>query len=352
MTVGYVALPFLLPAQAPEVVWAARWYLLLLPIQALYLPQHSFRGLSDFTTWNAVRFLATFGWLGVLIFAALSGHTSPAFIALAYLAVLTVIVLPLLGLTRRRVPGPYRPDPRQWRPMLRFGLPSVTSGIPRMLNLRLDQMLMAALLPAHTLGLYVVAVTWSNAVAPFPNALANVLFPRTAAQVVPEDRHRVFAKGIRLAVLSTLSVAAVVVVVTPWVVPLLFGAAFAAAIPAALIMVGASAIAAVNMVLEEGLRGLGRPVIVLWAELCGLAVTVVALLILLRPLGIVGAALASVCGYSAVLVTLVVASRTLTHYAPMALLRPGWAEIEQVRRESRRLVERLLLKRNVEPATE
>jgi O-antigen/teichoic acid export membrane protein len=221
-----------------------------------------------------------------------------------------------------------------------------------MLNLRLDQMLMAALLPAHTLGLYVVAVTWSNAVAPFPNALANVLFPQTAAQIVPEDRHRVFAKGIRLAVLSTLSVAAVVVVVTPWVLPLLFGAAFAAAIPAALIMVGASAIAAVNMVLEEGLRGLGRPVAVLWAELCGLAVTVVALLILLRPLGIVGAALASVCGYSAVLVTLVLVSRTLTHYPPLSLLRPGWAEIEQLWRASRRLLEKVFPKHDVEPATE
>jgi hypothetical protein len=45
------------------------------------------------------------------------------------------------------------------------------------------------------LGLYVVAVTWSNAVSPLPSALANVLFPRTAAQTRPEDRHRVFAKA-------------------------------------------------------------------------------------------------------------------------------------------------------------
>jgi O-antigen/teichoic acid export membrane protein len=143
-----------------------------------------------------------------------------------------------------------------------------------------------------------------------------------------------------------------VAAVTPWVLPFLFGAAFAAAIPAALIMVGASAIAAVNTVLEEGLRGLGRPMAVLWAELCGLAVTAVALLILLRPLGIVGAALASVCGYSTVLVTLVIASRTLTHYAPMALLRPGREEIEQIWRASRRLLEKMVLKHDVEPATE
>ena len=139
--------------------------------------------------------------------------------------------------------------------------------------------------------------------------LQTVLFPRTAAQTEIADRRRVFAQGIRLAVLSTACVAAVVLVLTPSVVPLLFGADFAAAIPAALILVVAASIASVNMVLEEGLRGLGRPALVLWAELTGLAVTVVALLVLLRPFGIVGAALASVLGYTAVLATLVIASR-------------------------------------------
>jgi O-antigen/teichoic acid export membrane protein len=149
-----------------------------------------------------------------------------------------------------------------------------------------------------------------------------------------------------------VSVAAVVVVVTPWAVPLLFGSAFAAAIPAALVLVGAAAIAAVNMVLEEGLRGLGRPVAVLWAELAGLAVTVIALLYLLRPFGIMGAALASVMGYTVVLVTLVGASRVLTRYGTMALLRPGRAEIGQVLLASRRVLAKLFLRQDVAPATE
>lgn len=352
LTAGYFALPLLLPAQSADVIWAARWYLLLLPVQAIYLPQHSFRGLSDFTAWNALRFLAGFGWLAVLVFGMLSGHTAPAFFALAYLVVLTILAWPMVQLTLRRVPRPYRPDVSQWMPMLRFGLPSVTSGVPRMLNLRLDQMLMAALLPAHTLGLYVVAVTWSNAVSPLPSALANVLFPRTAAQVRPEDRHRVFAKGVRFAVLTSVTVAAAVFILTPWMIPLLFGSAFADAIPAAFVLVAAAAIASVNMVLEEGLRGLGKPVLVLWAELAGLAVTVVALLFLLRPFGIVGAAVASVVGYSAVLITLVVASRALTHYTPLALLIPGRAELEQTWRAARRLVDGILVKHRVEPATD
>src|SRR5262249_49146707 len=58
MGLGYVVLPLVLPAQSAEVINTARWYLLLLPIQAIYLPHHSFRGLSDFGAWNAMRFLA------------------------------------------------------------------------------------------------------------------------------------------------------------------------------------------------------------------------------------------------------------------------------------------------------
>jgi len=220
-----------------------------------------------------------------------------------------------------------------------------------MLNLRLDQMLMAALLPVHTLGLYVVAVTWSNAVSPLPNALANVLFPQTASKSDPEDRRQVFAIGSRLAVLSAVSIALVVVALTPWVLPLLFGTAFAAAVGPAIVLVGAAAIDAVNGVLEEGLRGLGRPALVLWAELCGLAVTGVSLLLLLGPMGIMGAALASVLGYGAVLVSLIVASRALTRCSPSVLLRPGWAEIDRIRLSGRRLREQLFPK-PVEPATE
>jgi O-antigen/teichoic acid export membrane protein len=277
MALGNAAFPVLLGAQEPQIVSAARWYLLLLPVQALWLPYHCFRGRSDFAAWNAARFLASFGWLGLLVFGSIIGWSTPAFLALAYLTVLAVLAIPVLALTRRSIPPPYRPDPRQWGPMLRFGLPSVTSGVPRALNLRLDQMLMAALLPVQTLGLYVVAVTWSNAVGPLPNALANVLFPQTAATSDPEARRQVFATGIRLAVLSSVSIAVVVAMITPWTLPLLFGPAFAAAVRPALVLVGAAAIDAVNMVLEEGLRGLGRPGLVLRAELCGLAVTAIAL---------------------------------------------------------------------------
>jgi Na+-driven multidrug efflux pump len=89
----------------------------------------------------------------------------------------------------------------------------------------------------------------------------------------------------------------------------------------------------------------------LWAELCGLAVTGGSLLLLLGPMGIMGAALSSVLGYAAVLIALVGASRALTRCSPLVLLRPGRAEIDRIRLSGQRLWEQLFPKQ-AEPAVE
>jgi len=336
MATGYVVLPHVLSTQPADTVAAARWYLLLLPIQALgTMPYHLLRGRSDFTAWNTLRLAPGIGWLGILAVAWMLGRTQPALFAFLYLAFLGLLVIPTFQVLRRRVAGPFRPDPRQWQPMLAYGLPSVLSGVPQLLNLRLDQMLMAAFLPMQTLGFYTVAVTWSGAVAQLPNALGAVLFPKTAAQRDARQRGLVFAQGSRLAVLSALSVGAGVALITPWAIPLLFGDKFTAAVPAGLVLVGAAAISAINSVLEEGLRGLGHPAVALWAELGGLVVTALALLMLLVPFGIMGAAVASVLGYSAVMCTLAAFTRRLTGCSLTTLFWPSQGDIQQIRERVR-----------------
>lgn len=332
MLVGVVVLPVLLTAQPASVVSTARWYLLLLPIQAVEsMPYHMLRGRSDFNAWNALRLGPSVGWLGLLLFGWSFGRATPPLLAVAYLMVLAILAVPNLYLASRRVAGPFYPDPPHWRPMLRYGLPTVLSGVPQVLNLRVDQMLMAAFLPVQTLGLYVVAVTWSSAVGQLPNALATVILPRTAAQPDLERRRLVFAQGSRLAVLTAGSVAVVVALITPWSIRFLFGEQFTAAVPAALVLVGAAAVLALNLVLEEGLRGLGQPATVLWAETAGLAVTAAALLVLLKPFAIMGAALASLFGYSAVTIALIAASAHYTGQSIATLLWPNRRDLEQMR---------------------
>jgi O-antigen/teichoic acid export membrane protein len=306
MVLGYLAIPFFLSAQSAEIVRAARWYLLIVPVFALVgLPYHPLRGLNRFFVWNALRLLAPLAWLVVLLGALATGWTKPPGLAFAYLALLALLFVPVFVAVIRHVRGPFRPDVQDWSPLLRYGLPTLASTLPQMLNYRMDQLLMMAFLPAQPLGFYAVAVSWGGMVQPLVSALGTTLFPHVASQGDSALQARVLARAVRVGFSVSAGLGALLLALTPLGLPLLFGKAFEPAVPAALVLVVASAVAAFNGVAEDGLRGLGRPSAVLWAELAGVAVTAVALLTLLPRWGILGAALASLLGYSGVSAVLV-----------------------------------------------
>jgi O-antigen/teichoic acid export membrane protein len=97
--------------------------------------------------------------------------------------------------------------------------------------------------------------------------------------------------------------------VTSTMIPVLFGQAYAAAVPAALVLVVANGINAVNLTLADGLRGLGRPPSILVSETLGLVFTCVLLLVLLRRFGSMGAAITSLVAYGVVCMVLVLMIR-------------------------------------------
>jgi O-antigen/teichoic acid export membrane protein len=326
---AYACMPLLLSAQTPQIVTAASWYLLDVPIIALMsLWLFALRGRSEFVAWNALRTLPTLAWLVIVVFTWVDGLKDPRYLAAAYLVAQAALLIPMGMVAKRYIPGSFAPDARQFKPMLVYGAPCVASNFPLMLNLRLDQMLMAGLLSPGLLGLYVVAVTWSSAINPLMNAISSVLLPKIAGHEAEADRWSVFSRGSRLAALLALLTTPVLVAATPWGLTLLFGRSFQAAIPAALILVPAGAVAALNTVMEDGFRGLGMPAAPLYAELAGVATTVVGLYFLLRPMGIVGASIASLLGYATVMIALLVQVRWLTGESPAALLIPTTNEVQ------------------------
>jgi O-antigen/teichoic acid export membrane protein len=310
---GYVAMPILLDAQDASTIAAARWYLLIaFGYVFAGIPHAVLRGIGDFAWWNALRLVPTAVWVAALGAALLLNRADPQFIAGANLLLMSLVAVPIMLVTiMYRVPPPYAPAPGDWRPMVGFGVPSALTTVPSMLNFRLDQMLMAAILPAEMLGLYLVAVVWSLSLSPCLGAVATTLFPHVASHAGSERQRRAFIDVVKLSGAAALLAAAGLALMTPWILPLVFGPEFAPSVPAALTLVLAAAALGFNQVLEEGLRGLGRPTAVLWSEVVGLAISVVLLVLLLRPLGIIGAALASLCGYASVTALLLRSARDI-----------------------------------------
>ena len=331
---GYALMPLLLHAQSAATIATARWYLLVVPLLTLVaMPMGAFRGRKDLVTWNVLRLGIPLGWLIVLAVAGVTGNGRPAWIAGAYLVMLAVMTVIRWIASSRRMPGPFIPDPRDWRPMLRFGLPTMASQTPMLLNLRFDQMLMAALLIRRDLGLYAVAVAWSGAVSPALSGMGVVMFPAVASAGSTKDQTRILSRGTRLSVLLAVAIGLVLMLLAPVAIPFLFGAGFEGSVAAALILIPAAVVAELNAILREGARGLGATKAVLLSEIGGVIAGVATLAVLLGPLGIVGAATASLVGYSVASLMLVTSIGQATGSSIGSLLLPRVRDVGMVWRQ-------------------
>ena len=84
------------------------------------------------------------------------------------------------------------------------------------------------------------------------------------------------------------------------------------------------------MYLNEALRGIGQPKLVLYGEIAGLAITAILLFLLLKPFGVLGASISVLVGdILAFILVLALASR-YTGIAWLVLLKPDIRQVYQV----------------------
>lgn len=180
------------------------------------------------------------------------------------------------------------------RPAFSFGLKSWVGGLALLANSRLDQLLMIPLVPPRQLGLYAVATTLSSS----SNLATGAIQPPLMARIGAGHTYLV-PQTLRVTLAATLVMNLALGVVTPIALPLLFGAEFRDAVEMTLILLVANVSFGGALVLSGALQADGVPLIPSLAEGLALVVTVVGLIVLLPPLGGVGAALVSLAAYSA-----------------------------------------------------
>lgn len=331
MVLGYLLMPMLLAAQAPATVSAAQLYLTMIPLQfAAGLPLFALQGRSEIAVWNALRFVSVIGWLAVVVTAWFTGQTAPQYLAAGNIFVTAFSIIPVWIVATRWLHRPFAPAKSLVRPLIHFGLPAALANVPLVLNLRIDQLLMAAFLAPEVLGLYAIAVAWSSAISTLLGAVGNVTFPRLAAAENPDKAAQSLVRITRMSVALSLSLVGVFLVCSPLAIFILFGQSYLPAIPAAMILVIAAGVAGLNQVLEDGLRGAGQPAQVMFAEVAGLFVTVLLLMILLPSYQLVGAAIASLVSYLVVTAVLSVRIRYILHIPISDMFIPRSAEMASV----------------------
>lgn len=301
--VGWWLMPLLLHAQTREIIDTARLLIVIMtPIFGMIIVYESLRAYDEWKIWNLLRFTASLFWLMVLIIAFLVPLWANSILLskLWSLMFLLPCIPAILIVKIKYAPPPIKVNPAFIKPLLGFGIPVMATTLPQMLNLRLDQLIMASFLPARSLGFYVTAVSWSFAASSIFSALSQVLFPQISSLSTLDQKKRTVSRSILVSSLLGILLTALLFVLTPILVPLLFGSSYRPAIPVALLLVVASWFGNMNFVLESVLRGLGKPRKVLLAELIGLVITVVLLYLLLPKYEIMGAGIASLAAYAGI----------------------------------------------------
>lgn len=274
-------------------------------------------GRADWRRWAVVRAIPPLGGLLAAIALTVAGAltvTSAALVAIGLSLVAIVPVLPLLWEGGR---------PRFERPLageaLSFGSRTWLSTIAAEANLRLDQLLMTRLVPSRELGLYVVAVNVAMVQNAFTSAVLSVLFPRVSAGD-GDLTARALRTTVTLVALGSLALQGVV----GWAIPLLFGDDFGPAVAMARILLVAAVPQTATLVLSTALIASGRPGATARAQVLSLGLTIPGLLLVLGPLGGVGAALVSLAAY-----TVTAAYLLWQAHERLGL---GWRELVVVRR--------------------
>ncbi|MCU1698694.1 MAG: hypothetical protein JWR34_4757 [Mycobacterium sp.] len=158
--------------------------------------------------------------------------------------------------------------------------------------LRLDQVMMTPLAGVDQLGIYVVAVAVSNVALLLNAAVRDVMFVFESGE---PSTTRV-GRAARISTLVTALVGAGLAVASPLMVPILFGAEFAPAVPIVAVLLLAIILGNPGSVAGAALSARGHPGLRSLALAIAMVIYVVAMFILVPQYGGLGAALAMLVG--------------------------------------------------------
>jgi O-antigen/teichoic acid export membrane protein len=204
----------------------------------------------------------------------------------------------LLTYVVRRLAGLGAPDPAVARRSLAFGIKAHAGRTMMLGNYRLDQWFVGAIAGSRELGLYSVAVAWSEALFYLPTALAAVQRP-DLVRASRVDAARLAATLFRVAALATAPLALLLVLLAPVLCVDVFGPEFRGSVDdLRMLALGAFGIAALKL-LGNSLTAQRKPMLETAAIAVAFTVGLVLDLILIPPHGGLGAATASAVAYTA-----------------------------------------------------
>lgn len=181
--------------------------------------------------------------------------------------------------------------------LLKMGILYSLSFFIIQLNYRVDIILLENLTDLKEVGLYSLAVGLAEQLWQVPHAVSLIIFARTAGA---QDLTLVTAQTLRLTRLSfllALALSGFLMLLAPWLVPLIFGQEFSQSILMLQIIIPGIVFLVIYRVLSGQMAGMGKPQVSIYIFAPALLLNVLLNYLLIPEYGGAGAALASNFSY-------------------------------------------------------
>jgi O-antigen/teichoic acid export membrane protein len=287
-----------------------RWFMLsIVLVVGLELNYGLLLGMHDFFVYNVLRFAqaALIAAAFVVLWVADEMTVENALIA----AIVGSTTAMAAGLARSVVRvGVGRLDPKLGATSLWYGVRGQGSTVATNVTARLDVAMLPAFVTNANVGLYSVAANLSLIVHQLSNTFAGLVLPAAASD---PERGRIKVIGSLWASLVVAGALAVVLALFARpLIGLVYGDSFRDAAEPLLLLLPGVVLFAGSSILAAGVYAAGRPFTATFAQLLGMAVTVVGLFVFLRSGGITAAAIVSTVSYATVFVAMLIAYKRVS----------------------------------------
>jgi O-antigen/teichoic acid export membrane protein len=197
----------------------------------------------------------------------------------------------------------------------------------QILNYRLDVIVLQFFRPLSEVGYYVVAQAVAELVNGLASAFQSSVLPLVSSDNDEEGRHRTTTSALRHQLILATAAVVAIAALSPVVLLLGFGPAYRSAFVPMLILLPGIVLLNTGTVAGASLDGRGRPELMSMLAGGSLVVTVALDLALIPPLGVDGAALASLLAYTVFGIASLVVLGRVSGTSPWRLVLPTRADL-------------------------
>jgi O-antigen/teichoic acid export membrane protein len=321
-------------------LWALVLALARLP---LMLIDNYFNGvlqaINNFSIYNRRTVLGAFLLLVAIVALWLTKHLDLLTAVVVYSLASLIVVVWLLVDTRRHIPFGLRIDRPLLARQVRFGMMSYTQILAMHLLFRIDVYMVSYFLNASQTAFYGLALHFTETILEIPQAVGWVIYPRMAS-LDTQRVHELTAQACRRTVLLTALGGLTVVTLGPFLIPLWYGKAFAAASQPLVFATLGMVMMSVFTILTRDFTSRNKQAVNIRAGTTALVCNVALNIYMIPALGISGAALATSISYSVAALMALVPYRRESGIELSEVMIPRAADVRFIRDAVWQIVQR------------